>query len=157
MSCWSFSRKLAVLGYAVVSVLMCSPISAADEKAIVVELDYARLIKMPAGAQTLVIGNPLIADVTMLKNNQLLVITGKSFGSTNLIVLDQAGAEVGESFIRVVPANDYLTVQRGPHRESYSCNPDCLPAVSMTDDKEFMQRNIEVMKLHEGSSNPTRR
>jgi hypothetical protein len=157
MSFWSFSCKLAVLGYAVVSVLMCSPISAADEKAIVVELDYARLIKMPAGAQTLVIGNPLIADVTMLKNNQLLVITGKSFGSTNLIVLDQAGAEVGESFIRVVPANDYVTVQRGPHRESYSCNPDCLPAVSMTDDKEFMQRNIEVMKLHEGSSNPTRR
>jgi len=39
----------------------------------------------------------------MLKNNQLMVITGKSFGTTNLIVLDGSGAQVGESMITVVP------------------------------------------------------
>jgi hypothetical protein len=154
---WSFSRELAVLAYALLSISMNSSAVAADEKAIVVDLDYARVIKMPEGAQTLIIGNPLIADVTMLKNNQLLVVTGKSFGSTNLIVLDRAGVEVGESLIRVVPANEYLTVQRGPHRESYSCNPECLPAISMTDDRDYIQRNIDVMKLHEGSSAPTKR
>ena len=59
-------------------------------------MDYARLVRLPEGAQTLVIGNPLVADVNMVKGNQLLVITGKSFGTTNLIVLDRAGQQVGE-------------------------------------------------------------
>ncbi len=36
----------------------------AQEKTIYVDLDYARILRLPEGAQTLVIGNPLIADVT---------------------------------------------------------------------------------------------
>ena len=64
------------------------------------------------------IGNPLIADVTMLRNNQLMVITGKSFGTTNLIGSMPAGSQVGESMITVVHPNDKLVVYRGPHRES---------------------------------------
>ena len=51
----------------------------AQEKTIYVDLDYARILRLPEGAQTLVIGNPLIADVTMLKNNRLMVVTGKSW------------------------------------------------------------------------------
>ncbi len=89
----------------------------AQEKTIYVDLDYARILRLPDGAQTLVIGNPLIADVTMLKNNRLMVVTGKSFGATNLIILDNSGSQVGESLITVVPPNDKLVVMRGPHRE----------------------------------------
>ncbi len=124
---------------------------AADEKTIFVDLDYARVVRIPQGAQTLVIGNPLIADVTMLKNNQLMVVTGKSFGTTNLIVLDAAGAQVAESFITVTPANDKIVVMRGPHRESYSCNPDCMPSVDLGDDNKFMSETIGQIKQHEGT------
>ena len=85
--------------------------------------DYARVVKIPPGAQTMVIGNPLIADVTMLRNNQLMVITGKSFGTTNLIVLDVSGTQVGESTITVVHPNDKLVVYRGPHREVLRLQP----------------------------------
>ena len=95
----------------------------AQEKTIYVDLDYARILRLPEGAQTLVIGNPLVADVTMLKNNRLMVVTGKSFGATNLIILDNTGTQVGESTITVVPANDKLVVMRGPHRESYLVQP----------------------------------
>jgi len=80
--------------------------------------------KIPPGAQTLVIGNPLIADVTMLRNNQLMVITGKSFGHDQSDRVDAAGTQVGESMITVAHPNDKLVVYRGPHRESYACNPD---------------------------------
>ncbi len=125
--------------------------SDAAERPIMVDIDYARVVKIPAGAQTLVIGNPLIADVTMLKNNQLMVITGKSFGTTNLIVLDSSGTQVGESMITVVPANDKLVVMRGPHRESYSCNPDCAPSVDLADDHGYMGEVIGAVKLHDGS------
>ena len=97
------------------------------------------------------IGNPLIADVTMLRNNQLMVITGKSFGTTNLIVLDATGAQVGELMITVIHPNDKLVVYRGPHRESYSCAPDCMAAVDLGDDHAFMGDTISAIKLHEGT------
>lgn len=147
-----FSRSRIRLSLAAVLLLSAHIAADANERAILVDLDYARIVKIPEGAQTLVIGNPLVADVTMLKNNQLMVITGKSFGTTNLIVLDRTGAQVGESIITVVPTHDKLVLQRGPHRESYSCKPDCMPSIDLADDKEYMNQTIESMKLHDGSS-----
>ena len=63
----------------------------------------------------------------MLKNNRLMVVTGKSFGATNLIILDSSGTQVSESMITVVPPNDKLVVMRGPHRESDWCNRTARP------------------------------
>ena len=124
-------------------------LAAEDAREIIVDLDYARVVKIPAGAHTLVIGNPLIADVTMLKSNQLMVITGKSFGTTNLIVLDTTGAQVGESLITVTPAGDKLVVMRGPHRESYSCRPECAPAADLADDHGYFNEVVGAVKAHE--------
>ena len=87
----------------------------------------------------------------MLKNNRLMVVTGKSFGATNLIILDNSGTQVGESTITVVPPNDKLVVMRGPHRESYWCNPDCAPAVDLDDDHAYMNDAIAAIKTHEGA------
>ncbi len=154
---WSFTRGFARLAFAVLLLQGAATTASAKEREILVDLDYARIVKIPEGAQTLVIGNPLVADVTMLKNNKLMVITGKSFGTTNLIVLDQAGGQVGELIITVVPFHDKLIVQRGPHRESYSCKPDCRSSIDLGDDREYMNQTIEAMKLHEGSSIPGRR
>lgn len=154
---WSFARGLSSLAFAVLLLQGAATTACATEREILVDLDYARIVKIPEGAQTLVIGNPLVADVTMLKNNKLMVITGKSFGTTNLIVLDQAGGQVGESIITVVPFNDKLIVQRGPHRESYSCKPDCRASVDLGDDREYMNQTIESLKLHDSTSNPGKR
>lgn len=131
--------------------------AAANDRAIRVDLDYARIVKIPPGAQTMVIGNPLIADVTMLRNSQLMVITGKSFGTTNLIVLDRTGAQVGESIVTVVPPEDKVVVQRGTHRESYSCNPKCAKAVDLADDNQYMAQTIDAVKAHDGAATSTRR
>ncbi|MCX7899754.1 MAG: pilus assembly protein N-terminal domain-containing protein [Methylocystis sp.] len=123
----------------------------ANERTIRVELDYARIVKIPAGAQTMVIGNPAVADVSMLRASQLMVITGRSFGTTNLIVLDKTGAQVGESLITVVPPQDKLVVQRGMHRESYSCAPNCAPSIDLADDGQYMSQTIEALKKHESA------
>lgn len=131
--------------------------AAANERTIRVDLDYARIVKLPQGAQTMVIGNPLIADITMLRNSGLMVITGKSFGTTNLIVLDRAGSQVGESIVTVVPPQDKLVVQRGTHRESYSCNPNCGKAIDLGDDAQYMNQAIEAVKAHDSASTSIRR
>ncbi len=117
-----------------------------------VEIDRARIVKMPEGAKTLVIGNPTVADVTMLRTDRLMVVTGKSFGTTNLIILDADGSRVSETLLTVVAPEDNLIVQRGMERESYSCKPDCLPAIALGDERSFMGGAIQAAREHEASS-----
>ena len=102
-----------------------------------VELDQAKIIKIPDKTQTLIIGNPIIADVTMLKSNGIMVVTGKGYGQTNMIALDSAGTPVAETIIKVHNSRTALLVQRGLDRESFSCNPDCMPTPVLGDGKSF--------------------
>ena len=124
----------------------------ADAGGIVVSLDRARIVKVPAGTQTLIIGNPLVADVTMLKGNGSMVVTGRSFGSTNLISLDSSGNAIDETTIKVVAGNQSLVVLRGTAQESYSCNPKCSPTVALGDDSKFMTDGVTNIKTRTGAA-----
>lgn len=116
---------------------MLLPTAAMASDDVEVTLDKAKVIRMPAHAQTIVVGNPSIADVTALKIEGLAVVTGKGFGETNMIFLDRTGAAVEESNVTVVAGNWQITVQRGNSRESYSCRPRCEPTVALGDDQVF--------------------
>jgi Flp pilus assembly secretin CpaC len=109
----------------------------AGEETLTITLDRARVVKLPAGAQTLVIGNPIIADVTLLRQTGTMVVTGKAFGDTNLVALDSGGRPVAETLIRVIASGNILIVQRGVERQSYSCNPLCQPTIRLGDDDKF--------------------
>lgn len=111
--------------------------AAGDDKTIVAVIDRARLVKVPDGTETLVIGNPTIADVTMLHQKNLMVLTPKAFGETNFIALDASGNPVAESTIRVVAGSNALVVQRGLERQSYSCAPRCQPVERLGDDEKY--------------------
>lgn len=117
--------------------MLFSTAAMASDNAIEVVLDKAKIIRMPAHAQTIVVGNPSIADVTTLKIDGLVVVTGKGFGETNMIFLDKTGAAVEESTVTVVAGTSQITVQRGAARESYSCQPRCEPTVALGDDQIF--------------------
>ena len=85
--------------------------------------------ELPDRVATIVIGNPLIADAT-LQNGGILVLTGKGYGSTNLLALDRQGQVLMSKTVRVTgPSADHLVVvYRGIDRESYSCPPDASRA-----------------------------
>ena len=107
------------------------PAHAAD--AVKVELDRAVITRLPPHVFTVVIGNPLIADVTVQPGG-LLVITGKSYGTTNMMALDRSGAVLSEQNIEVSsPRGDIVVVYRGVNRESYSCAPDCEQRITLGD------------------------
>jgi Flp pilus assembly secretin CpaC len=100
---------------------------------VTVVLDYAKIIRLPERTQTVIIGNPMIADITVQKNG-VVIVTGKTYGVTNLIALDNSGAMLAESMISVQAADEsVVTVQRGLERESYSCTPHCQPTVVLGD------------------------
>lgn len=102
-------------------------------------VDNAKVIRLPEKTQTVVVGNPMIADITLQKNG-VVVLTGKSFGSTNLIALDGKGAMLAESTISVqAPQAAIITVQRGLDRASYSCTPNCQPSVQLGDATKYFE------------------
>lgn len=118
------------------------------ETQIVATIDQARLVKIPAGTETLVIGNPTIADVTLLRKNNLMVLTPKAFGETNFIALDGKGNPVAESMIQVVAGTNSLIVQRGGERQSYSCAPRCQPIERLGDDAAYMSGVAGLAQQH---------
>lgn len=119
-------------------ILLALPARAESDAAVItVYVDNAKVMRLPEKTQTVVVGNPIIADVTLQKNG-VVVLTGKSFGSTNLIALDAAGAMLAESQIRVeAPQAAVITVQRGLDRESYSCTPNCQPSMQLGDSLKY--------------------
>src|SRR5262245_57457261 len=92
---------------------------------VAVNVDQAKLVKLPGKVATIVVGNPLIADVT-LQPGGMIVVTGKGYGATNFIALDRSGEILVDRQIQVEgPSDRLVTVYRGIERESYSCMPIC--------------------------------
>ena len=102
-----------------------------------VVLDHARLIRLPERVATIVIGNPLIADAAV-QSGGLMVVTGKGYGTTNIIALDRSGAVLMEKTIEVVgPREELMVIYRGAVRETYSCSPVCEPRIMPGDGDKF--------------------
>ncbi|MBK5959126.1 pilus assembly protein CpaC [Rhodoplanes elegans] len=108
---------------------------------LVVVLDRARLVRIPDNVATVVVGNPLIADVSV-QSGGVLVITGKGYGITNLIALDRAGKVLMSEAVQVQGPPDAVVVYRGIHRESYSCTPECDRRITLGDTPEFFNETI---------------
>lgn len=110
---------------------------------IAVNVDQAKLVKLPGKVATIVVGNPLIADVT-LQPGGIIVVTGKGYGATNFIALDRAGEVLVDRIIQVEgPSDQLVTVYRGVERESYSCMPICQRRVTLGDGGEYFRATID--------------
>ena len=112
--------------------------AAAAEASLGVVLDMATVMKLPEKVATIVVGNPAIADVAV-QSGGLVVLTGKGYGTTNLILLDRAGAVLMERAIVVRGPNGSGTVAvyRGVDRETYSCTPDCERRITLGDSAAY--------------------
>jgi Flp pilus assembly secretin CpaC len=111
--------------------------------AIAVNVDQAKLLKIPSRAVTIVVGNPLIADVA-LQNGGIIVVTGKGYGATNFIAMDRAGEILVDRVIQVQgPTDQMVTIYRGVERESYSCMPICQRRVTLGDGENYFKAAIE--------------
>jgi Flp pilus assembly secretin CpaC len=110
---------------------------------IAVNVDQAKLIRIPAGVATLVVGNPLIADVT-LQSGGIIVVTGKGYGATNFVAMDRAGEILVDRVIQVEgPTDQLVTIYRGVERETYSCMPICQRRVTLGDGSVYFKAAID--------------
>ncbi|RDV04468.1 pilus assembly protein CpaC [Undibacter mobilis] len=128
-------RRLPVV---LAGLMIAMSLQAAHAETISVSVDEARIMKLPDSVATIVIGNPLIADAT-LQAGGVLVLTGKGFGSTNMLALNRAGKTVLDTTVQVVgpTKSDLVVVYKGVERESYSCAPECEKRLTLGDSTSY--------------------
>ena len=105
-----------------------------------VDLDRTSVVRLPASASAVVVGNPSIADIAVHSTDTLLVL-GRSYGSTNILAMDAVGRIISDTTVHVGAGRDRgsLRVYQGADsRRTYACEPDCLPAPQLGDDAEHI-------------------
>ncbi len=139
------TRRSALLISFLVGISLCPPAvyAATEEAAIAVNVDQAKLVKLPERVATIVVGNPLIADVA-LQPGGLLVVTGKGYGATNVIAMDRTGQILVDRIIQVEgPTDQVVTIYKGVDRESYSCMPICQRRVTLGDGEGYFKSTMD--------------
>lgn len=149
------TRLRAALACLFLSAVAVGP--AAAEERVFVTLDHAKILELEAPASTIILGNPGIADATVFDRSKL-VITGKSYGTTNLVVIGEDGEQVQSNTITVRADDDRLvTVHRGIARESYDCSPNCQPSLVLGDSTERFDMIEQQISKRSGSTGDTQR
>ncbi|HWJ88791.1 MAG TPA: pilus assembly protein N-terminal domain-containing protein [Pelagibacterium sp.] len=144
----------------VIAALICwggsalTPAVAQDQDTITVTVNanMARVLRINAPAATVIIGNPAVADVT-IQDPQTLILTGKSFGRTNMIILDANGDPIADTVVEVAQLkSDTVTVFMGAQRTSVACAPSCQPVIMLGDDPNYTSGVITSSTLVEGAA-----
>lgn len=109
---------------------------------VAINLDQAKMLRLPDGTATLVVGNPLIADVAV-QSGGTMVVTGKGYGTTNLLALDREGNTIMEHQLEVQgPLGPTVVVYRGVDRETYSCTPVCSRRITLGDTPAYFTQTL---------------
>jgi Flp pilus assembly secretin CpaC len=115
-----------------------------------VEVDHARIVQIDHPAATVIVGNPAIVDVEVLSSNRL-VLTGRSYGITNLVILDADGDIVMDQQVAVQSFEDNtVRVYRQASRVTYACAPKCEPTVTIGDNKDSFGSAAEQYAQRQG-------
>lgn len=147
----SIRLGLAALLSAAVLAGAGTPTLAADP--VTVKVNMARILRISSPASTVIVGNPGVADVT-IQDPQTLVLTGKSYGQTNLIVLDAEGNPVADTIVEVVQEQaNLVTVYMGSKRTSVACAPVCQPVIMLGDDSEYTSASASASQAVSAMAN----
>lgn len=118
---------------AIVACFLALPISlntttnaqAASDGEITVYMNHARILKFDEPIDSVIVGNSAITDVT-ISDSQTIILTAKSYGTTNLVILDANGVPMIDKRV-VVTVDEANTVRvfRQVDRSVLSCSPIC--------------------------------
>lgn len=124
-------RLLLALG---ATALLAGPgLAVAQSGRISVEVDQAQRVQLSGPAGSVIVGNPAIADVTVVDANTLY-ITGKGYGVTEIVAVDSIGRTVFQSQVVVTAGSGVgqVRVWRGGQATEMACASSCSPSVRAT-------------------------
>ncbi|MCT7374523.1 pilus assembly protein N-terminal domain-containing protein [Chelativorans salis] len=117
------------------------PAAALAEAGINVVMNQAKVVKLTRAADTIVIGNPEIADAAV-QDSKTIVLTGRGFGVTNLVIFDADGQPiVDEQIVVSRQAANSVRIYRRAEVQTLSCTPYCEGAYK-TDAESASEREM---------------
>ena len=116
----------AILAFA----LVAAPVAAtAQSGALNVEIDRSARVQLRAAAASIIVGNPQIADVSMVDANTLFIV-GKGYGVTEVVAVDGTGRTLFQREIIVTGGSTgSVRVWRGAQATEMACGVSCTPSV----------------------------
>ncbi len=111
-----------------------------------VSLDEVQSVGFPRQVATINVGNPAIADITMIDDRHAFIL-GKAYGSTNIIALGKDGEMISNTHVTVLNGQQAMvTLQRGTQRTTYNCTANrCEAAPQPGDGKDsFETANAQI-------------
>jgi hypothetical protein len=111
-----------------------------------VEVDHSRMLTVQANPGAVIVGNPSIADVSLHLDK--VFVHGRSFGQTNLIILDQKGEPIAQFDLMVKHTSEsalalYEGKLEGVSRTSYTCWPLCESDMQTGDELGYVDGIIK--------------
>lgn len=121
-----FIRKIAgAAAVAATLTFLSGTVPAIADAGINILMNQAKILKLSRPADTIVIGNPLIADASV-QDASTIVLTGRGFGVTNLVVIDTNGMPILDEQIVVSRSTaNSVRVYRRADVQTLSCTPYC--------------------------------
>ena len=90
-----------------------------------VVMNQARIVRLASPADTIIVGNPAIADAAV-QDSRTIVLTGRGFGVTNLVVLGEDGTAIVDQQVTVTRQTvDSVRIYRRANIQTLSCTPYC--------------------------------
>jgi len=88
-------------------------------------MNHARVLKLDRPVSKVIVGNASVADATVA-DPTTIVLTGRSFGTTNLVLLDAQGNAIADERVLVsIDEGNTVRVFRQTERSILSCTPNC--------------------------------
>jgi hypothetical protein len=115
-----------------------------------VVMDQVRIVTFSRPVATVFVGNPTIADATVIDPYHAFVL-GKTFGVTNLIALSSQSQTIANQQITVSNrSGGVVTLNKGANQFSYACtSAHCETNPLPGDQKAFVEDNTGTVSSHQ--------
>jgi Flp pilus assembly secretin CpaC len=129
----AMSPRSRLAALAALALIAAAPGAVAQSGSLNVEIDQAARVQLRGPAGSVIVGNPQIADVTVVDSNTLY-ITGKGYGVTEVVAVDPIGRTVFQSQVVVTDGAGAgrVRVWRGAQATEMACGASCSPSVRGT-------------------------
>lgn len=118
-----------------------------------VALDEVQTVSFPRPVATVNVGNPAIADITMIDDRNAFIL-GKAYGSTNIIALGKNGEMISNTYVNVLNGQQAtVTLQRGTQRTTFNCTANrCEAAPQPGDSKDSFDIASGQISSHQSAA-----
>lgn len=97
-----------------------------------VAIDHTTRINLRGAAASVIVGNPAVADVTVV-DERTLFLSGRGYGVTEVTVLDPLGRTIWSSEVVVTAPNQgSVSIYRGANVTEMACAQSCSASVRST-------------------------